>query len=123
MGIRHILLAGMAAAMMPAPGLAHGSASPSHGGIMVVSGETQIETVRTPTGLDIYVSEEGLPLQAAGLAGHAIIKDGAGAPVALLPIEANRLQAPGVVPGPGQAVVVMIEQKANGLRSFATYQF
>jgi len=123
MSIRQILFVGMVAAMMPTPGLAHGNASPSHGGIMAVSGETQIETVRTSAGLDIYVSEEGLPLQATGLAGHAMIKDGTGVPVTLQPVEGNRLQAPGFVPGPGQAVVVMVEQKANGLRSFATYQF
>ena len=124
MTIKHFMLAALATiTVMPGAAFAHGNASPSHGGIMAVSGETQIEAVRTPSGLDLYVSEEGLPLVAADLGGHASIKDAAGNPVTLTPQDGNRLQATGLSPQPGQSVMVMIEQKASALRSFATYQF
>jgi hypothetical protein len=91
---------------------------------MFVSGETQIEAVTTPDGLDVYVSEEDQPLAASGLSGNAIIKEDTSAGrVTLEPVDGNRLIAPGLVPAKGQSVVVTIIDKASGLRSFATYNY
>ena len=115
------ILAALALAV-PGTALAHGSTKPRHGGIMVVTGETQIETLVTAGGLDIFVSEEDQPLKASGLSGNASVKGSAGR-VELRAQDGNRLRASGLVPAPGQAVVVTVINNATGIRSFATYQF
>ena len=89
----------------------------------MVDGETQVEAVPVPEGLDIYVSEEDQPHEATGLEGNVMVKDAPASRTELQPMEANRLRAPGMVPKPGQALVVTIIDKATGLRTFATFQY
>ncbi|MEO7383662.1 MAG: hypothetical protein ABIU18_01890 [Novosphingobium sp.] len=104
--------------------LAHGSTKPLHGGMLImVDGETQIEAVRLPEGLDIYVSEEDQPHDASGLEGSATVKDACAKPQVLTPMNGNRLRAVGLVPAAGQAVLVTIVDKATGMKTFATFQY
>jgi hypothetical protein len=118
-----ILAIGLALAS-PAAALAHGSTVPRHGGMLImVDGETQVEAVPVPEGLDIYVSEEDQPHAASGLEGSVMVKDDPVGKTELRPMEANRLRAPGVVPKPGQAILVTVIDKATGIKTFATFQY
>ena len=110
-------------AALPAAALAHGSTIPRHGGkLILVDGETQVEVVPVPEGLDIYVSEEDQPHEANGLEGNVVVKDDPASRTELQPMEANRLRAPGVVPKPGQALVVTIIDKAGQLLFFQEWR-
>ncbi|MEP7221764.1 MAG: hypothetical protein ABI673_03740 [Novosphingobium sp.] len=109
---------------LPSAALAHGSTQPHHGGTLVmVDGEVQVEAVRVPEGLDIYVSEEDQPHEATGLEGSVVVKDLPASRVALTPMDANRLRAAGMTPAAGQTIIVTITDKATGVRSFATFQY
>jgi len=59
-------LAALALAALPASAFAHGSMKPQHGGLVHMSGETLIELVTGPKGVDVYLSEEDEPVPAAG---------------------------------------------------------
>ena len=124
MRLRALVAIPALALALPAAAHAHGSSAPRHGGrLILVDGETQIEAVPVPDGLDIYVSEEDQPHEASGLEGNVTVKDAPASRTALKPMDANRLRAPGLVPRAGQAIVVSLIDKATGLRTFATFQY
>ncbi|MDO7836791.1 hypothetical protein Q4610_17215 [Sphingobium sp. HBC34] len=113
-----------AIAMMAAPAMlhAHGSMKPQHGGLVQMTGETMIELVAGPKGVDVYLSEEDEPLAAAGFTAK-LTQTAAGAKTeaALKPAGGNRLSAAGFKPAKGAKLVVALVDK-SGAKSFATFQ-
>jgi hypothetical protein len=119
-----LLVGAMALAPMGTGGaaFAHGSMKPKHGGQLVMSGETQVELVRSPKGVSVYVSEEDEPIAAAGLSGKLIITEGSKKREAVLKSgPANRLDAPGVKIANGAKVTVSLLTKSTQARTNASF--
>lgn len=124
MSLKHIIaaLAGVSLAALPVVAGAHGSTKPLHGGIVIMSGETVIEMVRAPKGVDIYLTEEDEPLAASGFAGKLIVTaGGAKTETALVPQARNKLTAPGLKIPAGAKVVVSLTAKGNGAKTIASF--
>ncbi len=101
---------------------AHGSMKPQHGGLVQMTGETMIELVAGPKGVDVYLSEEDEPLAAAGFTAK-LTQTAAGAKTeaALKPAGGNKLTAAGFKAAKGAKLVVALTDK-GGAKSFATFQ-
>ncbi|HQS69309.1 MAG: hypothetical protein B7Y36_17200 [Novosphingobium sp. 28-62-57] len=124
MNAKHIVaaLAGLSLAALPVVAGAHGSTKPVHGGIVVMSGETVIEMVRAPKGVEIYLTEEDEPLAASGFAGKLIVTaGGAKQETALVPQAGNKLTAPGLKIPAGTKVVVSLTAKGSGAKTLASF--
>lgn len=124
MSLKHIIaaLAGVSLAALPVVAGAHGSTKPLHGGIVTMSGETVIEMVRAPKGVDIYLTEEDEPLAASGFAGKLIVTaGGAKTETALVQQPRNKLTAPGLKIPAGAKVVVSLTAKGNGAKTIASF--
>lgn len=108
---------------MPGVAYAHGSMKPQHGGLVQMSGETLFELVRSPKGVEVYISEEDEPLPAADYTAKLTVTSAAGAKTttALTAAKANRFNAPGLKPQAGSRVVVLLIGKSNGAKTFATF--
>ncbi len=119
------LRTGIAAiALIAAPAMlhAHGSMKPQHGGMVQMSGETMMELVAGPKGVDVYLSEEDEPLTAAGFTAKLTQSaGGAKSEVVLKPAGGNRLSAPGFKTVKGAKLVVALVDK-SGAKIFATFQ-
>lgn len=120
-----LLRTGIAAiALMAAPAMlhAHGSMKPQHGGMVQMSGETMMELVAGPKGVDVYLSEEDEPLTAAGFTAKLTQSAGGAKSEAVLkPAGGNRLSAPGFKTVKGAKLVVALVDK-SGAKIFATFQ-
>jgi hypothetical protein len=124
MNVKRIIaaLAGISLAALPVVASAHGSTKPVHGGIVTMSGETVVELVRAPKGVDIYLTEEDEPLAASGFAGKLIVTAaGAKNETALVPQAHNKLTAPGLKIPAGAKVVVSLTAKGNGAKTLASF--
>ncbi|WP_298283053.1 hypothetical protein [Novosphingobium sp.] len=124
MNAKHIVaaLAGLSLAALPVVAGAHGSTKPVHGGIVVMSGETVIEMVRAPKGVEIYLTEEDEPLAASGFDGKLIVTaGGAKQETALVPQAGNKLTAPGLKIPAGAKVVVSLTAKGSGAKTLASF--
>lgn len=124
MNFKHITaaLAGISLIALPVAAGAHGSTKPVHGGIVTMSGETVIELVRAPKGVDIYLTEEDEPLAASGFTGKLIVTaGGAKKETALVPQARNKLTAPGLKIPAGAKVVVSLTAKSNGAKTLASF--
>lgn len=111
-------------ALIAAPAMlhAHGSMKPQHGGIVQMSGETMMELVAGPKGVDVYLSEEDEPLTAAGYSAQLTQTAGTVKSEAVLkPAGGNRLSAPGFKTVKGAKLVVALVDK-SGAKIFATFQ-
>lgn len=118
----HLILAGAALAVLPASAIAHGSMKPQHGGLVQMTGETMIELVAGPRGVDIYLSEEDEPLAAAGFTAKLTQSvAGAKTEAALKPAGGNKLTAAGFKTAKGAKLVVALVDK-GGAKSFATFR-
>lgn len=119
------LRTGIAAiALIAAPAMlhAHGSMKPQHGGMVQMSGETMMELVAGPKGVDVYLSEEDEPLTAAGYTAKLTQSAGGAKSEAVLkPAGGNRLSAPGFKTVKGAKLVVALVDK-SGAKIFATFQ-
>jgi hypothetical protein len=112
----------LAIAALPAAALAHGSMKPQHGGLVQMSGETLIELVTGPKGVDVYLTEEDEPVAAADYTAKLTqTAGGAKTEVALRPAGANRLTAGGFKAAKGAKIVVALTDK-SGAKAFATFQ-
>lgn len=122
MKIPHYALAAIALMAAPAMLHAHGSMKPQHGGLVQMTGETMIELVAGPKGVDVYLSEEDEPIAAAGFTAK-LTQTAAGAKTeaALRPAGANKLTAAGFKAARGAKLVVALIDK-SGAKSFATFQ-
>lgn len=115
-------IAALALAALPAAALAHGSMKPQHGGMVQMSGETLIELVAGPKGVDIYLSEEDEPVAVAGFTAKLIqTAGGAKTEAPLKATGANTLSAPGFKAARGAKLVVALVDK-SGAKIFATFQ-
>ncbi|MDR7101622.1 hypothetical protein [Croceicoccus sp. BE223] len=105
------------------PALAHGSMKPSHGGVVQMSGEIMAELVRTPKGVDIYLTEEDEPIAASGFDAKLIVTPAAGAKTttALKPVSGNKLTAAGLKLGAGSKAVVSLVSKKDASKTFLTF--
>ncbi|HAF42241.1 MAG TPA: hypothetical protein DCG90_10825 [Sphingobium sp.] len=120
-----LIRSGIAAiTLLAAPAMlhAHGSMKPQHGGLVQMTGETMIELVASPKGVDVYLSEEDEPLAAAGFTAK-LTQTAAGAKTeaALKPAGGNKLSAAGFKTAKGAKLVVALIDK-SGAKSFATFQ-
>lgn len=115
-------VAAVALAAIPATAFAHGSMKPQHGGLVQMSGETMIELVSGPKGVDVYLSEEDEPVAAAGYTAK-LTQTAAGAKTeaVLKPAGANKLTAAGFKAAKGAKLVVALVDK-GGAKIFATFQ-
>lgn len=106
-----------------APALAHGSMKPSHGGVVQMSGEIMAELVRTPKGVDIYLTEEDEPIAGAGFDAKLIVTPASGAKTttALKPVSGNKLTAPGLKLAAGSKAVVSLVNKKDASKTFLTF--
>lgn len=113
-----------ALALIAAPAIvhAHGSMKPQHGGQVQMSGETLIELVSGPKGVDVYLSEEDEPLTAAGFTAK-LTQTAAGnkTEAVLKAAGGNKLSAPGFKTAKGAKLVVALVDK-SGAKIFATFQ-
>ena len=66
-------LAGLSLIAFAVSAKAHGSMKPLHGGVVTMVGETVVELVRAPKGVDVYITEEDEPLAATGFSGKLIV--------------------------------------------------
>ncbi len=115
-------LAGLSLIALPVGASAHGSMKPQHGGIVTTTGETVIELVRAPKGVDVYITEEDEPLAASGFAGKLIVTAaGAKAETALVSQAGNRMSAPGLKIPAGAKVVVALTAKGSGAKTLASF--
>jgi hypothetical protein len=101
---------------------AHGSMKPQHGGLVQMSGETMVELVTGPKGVDVYVSEEDEPVAAANFTAKLTqTVAGAKSEAPLTPAGGNKLSAPGFKAARNAKVVVALVDK-SGAKIFATFQ-
>lgn len=120
----HVRTTLAAIALIAAPAMlhAHGSMKPQHGGLVQMTGETMIELVAGPKGVDVYLSEEDEPLAAAGFTAKLTqTAAGAKSEAALKPAGGNRLTAAGFKAAKGAKLVVALVDK-SGAKRFATFQ-
>lgn len=115
-------IAALALAAIPATAVAHGSMKPQHGGLVQMSGETMIELVSGPKGVDVYLSEEDEPVAAASYTAK-LTQTAAGAKTeaVLKPAGGNKLIAAGFKAIKGAKMVVALVDK-GGAKIFATFQ-
>ncbi|MBG6119899.1 MULTISPECIES: hypothetical protein [unclassified Sphingobium] len=115
-------LAALALAALPSSAFAHGSMKPQHGGLVQMSGETLIELVTGPKGVDVYLSEEDEPVPAAGYTAKLTQTVGsAKTEAALKAAGGNKLTAAGFKAAKGAKLVVALVDK-SGAKIFATFQ-
>lgn len=115
-------LAAFALIAAPAAVQAHGSMKPQHGGLVQMSGETLVELVAGPKGVDVYLTEEDEPVAAAGYTAKLTqTANGAKTEAALKPAGGNKLSAPGFKTAKGAKLVVALTDK-SGAKLFATFQ-
>lgn len=115
-------IAGLALVATPFAASAHGSMKPSHGGIVAISGETMVELVRKPAGVDIYITEEDEPLAASGFTGKLIVTAaGAKSDAVLVAQDGNRMTAAGMTIASGAKVVAALTGTTSGAKTFITF--
>ena len=115
-------LVGMTLIALPVVAGAHGSTKPVHGGIVTMSGETVIELVRAPKGVDIYLTEEDEPLAASGFSGKLIVTaGGVKKETALVPQARNKMTAAGLKIPADAKVVVSLTAKDSGAKTLASF--
>lgn len=124
MNIKHVTmaLAGLSLIALPVSASAHGSMKPLHGGVVTMVGETVVELVRAPKGVDVYLTEEDEPLAASGFSGKLIVTAaGAKQETALAAQAGNRMSAPGLKIPAGAKVVVALTAKGSGAKTLASF--
>lgn len=115
-------MTGLALVALPVAAFAHGSMKPSHGGMVIMTGETVVELVRAPKGVDVYVTEEDEPLAATGFTGKLIVTaGGAKKETPLVAQKGNKLTAPGLKVPSGAKVVVSLTSKGTGAKTLASF--
>lgn len=117
-----VALAGLSLVALPVSAGAHGSMKPLHGGIVTMTGETVVELVRAPKGVDVYITEEDEPLAASGFSGKLIVTAaGAKQETPLAAQGGNRMSAPGLKIPAGAKVVVALTAKGSGAKTLASF--
>ena len=117
-----------ALALMAAPFMAggiahaHGSMKPQHGGIVQMTGETLMELVSGPKGVELYVSEDDEPIAASTMTAKLSIGDGAAKKDApLTAAGGNKFVGKGLKIASGSKVTVTLVNTASKAKTFATF--
>lgn len=101
---------------------AHGSMKPQHGGIVQMTGETLIELVNGPKGVELYVSEDDEPIAASSMTAKLSIDAGAAKKDApLTPAGGNKFVGKGLKIAGGAKVTVTLVNNASKAKTFATF--
>lgn len=118
-----LILAAMIAAA-PAALQAHGALNARHGGQIQEVSETGVELVTGATGVDIYLTDDDMPLAASGYGGKVTVTaaNGARTEAPLVAREGNHLTAAGLVAPAGSKVLVTLSDNATGMRTFGTFE-
>ncbi len=101
------LALGLGALGMPTA-LAHGGATPKHGGISQMAGDLGFELVSTADGVALYVDDHGKPVAPAGFTGKLTVLNGTQKSEADLVAAGDRLEAKGIKLAPGAKVVAAL---------------
>lgn len=117
------LALGTASLVIGAPSYAHGSTKPKHGGIVQIVGETSFELAAKPTGVELYLLDDGDEIASAGVNARLSIVNAKGtkSDVALKPAGTNKLEAKGVKIAKGSKVTVLVTEKASQAQSRANF--
>ncbi|TVV74586.1 hypothetical protein [Sphingomonas solaris] len=111
-----------AATLVQAPALAHGNMKPQHGGMVQMSGETLFELVVKPAGVQLFVSDDDEPVNAAGMTAKlGITAAGKTSEVMLKPAAGNQFTGAGVKIPAGAKVAVMVVNTATKARMGTTF--
>ena len=101
---------------------AHGSTKPQHGGIVQMTGETVIELVNKPAGVELYVREEDEPIPSTNASAKLSMASGAAKKEAVLtPAGGNKYVGKGVKVPSGSKVIVTLVNNTTKAKTFATF--
>lgn len=110
------------AAVVPITAWAHGSTTPQHGGVVQMNGETLFELVRSPTGVSLYVTDEGEPVAASGMTARlSVTVGGERRDVEMVPGNGNQFVARGLTLRPGARVGVLVINRETQARYGTTF--
>lgn len=105
-----------------APAHAHSDKAPRHGGQVVEVGETAFELVRGPTGVSLFVRDDGDEVPAASLTAKLIVTTGTKkSEVPLVAGKGDQSYAKGLKIPAGSRVGVLIVNNQNKARQSATF--
>ena len=101
---------------------AHGSTKPQHGGMVQMTGETVIELVSKPAGVELYVREEDEPIPSSSASAKLSIASGAAKKEApLTPAAGNKYVGKGVKIPSGSKVTVTLVNNMSKQKTFAIF--
>jgi hypothetical protein len=101
---------------------AHGSTKPQHGGMVQMTGETVIELVSKPAGVELYVREEDEPIPSSSASAKLTIASGAAKKEApLAPAGDNKYVGKGVKIPSGSKVTVTLVNNMSKQKIFAIF--
>lgn len=92
--------------------LAHGGATPRHGGIVQAASDLSFELVAQPGGAVLYIEDHGKPMSPDGISGKLTVLKGSERSEAVLTVAGDKLEAKGIELAPGARVVAAL-QTAN----------
>ena len=97
----------------------HGNPVANHGGVVQAVGETWLELVVKDGSVEMYLEDDGDPMESAGVSGKVTL---GGKEVVLAPAGGNKLSGKiaGKAPGSGKATVILLlsDQKTKVAATF-----
>ena len=101
---------------------AHGGTVAEHGGVLKLVADTSVELVTKPTGVEVWVEEDGEETPSATLTGKLVIVEaGATKEVELQPAAGNMLEAKGLKVAHGAKVTVTVAAKGSHAKTSASF--
>lgn len=101
---------------------AHGGTVAEHGGVLKLVADTSVELVTKPTGVEVWVEEDGEETSSATLTGKlVIVEGGATKEVELQPAAGNMLEAKGLKVAHGAKVTVTVAPKGSHAKTTASF--
>jgi hypothetical protein len=101
---------------------AHGGTVAEHGGVLKLVADTSLELVTKPTGVEVWVEEEGEETPSASLTGKLVIVEGSATKeVELEPAAGNMLEAKGLKVAHGAKVTVTVAPKGGHAKTTASF--
>ncbi len=117
---KSVLAIAAALAWVPAMSFAHGNTKPQHGGVVQVSGETVFELVVKPSSVELYVSDDDVPVTPAEATAALVVSaDGKKTDVPLTAGANNGFAAATQLPK-GASVGVVVKD-IGGTKLFTTF--
>jgi hypothetical protein len=113
-----LILCGAALAMGNA--YSHGTPIPNHGGVIQAVGETWLELVVKGDKIELYLEDDGDPMESAGVTGTVSVS-GKPDEFALAPAGENKLVAKGKVPAGAKVItqLLLADKKTKVATTFA----